>query len=296
MTDRPVAISTKKCLICKDGKKNDCLHWHIDPDEGNIWVWCQGKCKRGYSIYQYCALAGLSLSEFLKQDFNFIEARPNEVQKIEWPRTFIPLFDKRAKPGVDYLSSRGIDVDDGMYYDMSRNGIVFPYYYENVFCGAQIRMIEPWIDDNGDERKIDTIPGTRLGLLFYGWNQSPLSSQIKGVIITEGAFNALAISQAMNASFGGILNNPWKCVACSGSGASKHHTDTIKELKDNGIKIILASDSDEPGLKMLKKFSDAEAITHYALTGDDEIDWNDIAKTMSKEEFATYFLGTITRV
>lgn len=289
-------ISTKHCLICKDGKKNECLYWHIDPDEGSIWVWCQGKCQRGYSIYTYCTHAGLSLSEFLKQDFNFIEAKPNEVQKIEWPRTFIPLFDKRSQPGLDYLKTRGIDPDDGMYYDMTRKGIVFPYYFDNVFCGAQIRFIEPWEDTDGNLRKIDTVPGTRLGLLFYGWNQTPLPAQTKGLIITEGAFNAIAINQAMNQAFGGMLSNPWKCVACSGSGASKHHTDTIKELKDSGLKIVLAPDSDEAGMKMLKKFGDADAITHYAITGDDEIDWNDAAKSMSKEEFAAYFIKAITRV
>lgn len=287
--------STKKCLICNLGKKNDTLYWHIDSDDGSIWCWCN-KCNRGYSIYQYCALAGLSLSEFLTLDFDFIEAKNSEVQKMEWPRSFVPLFDKRAAPGVEYINSRNIDTDDGMYYDTGRKGVVFPYYYDNIFCGAQIRLIEPWVDGDGQLRKIDTVPGTRLGLLFYGWNQTPLPPQIKGVIVCEGAFNALSISQALTKAYGGILKNPWKCVATSGSGASKHHTETIKELKDSGLKTVIAGDSDEAGIKMLTKFIEADAATHFAMSDQDGQDWNDVAKTMSKEEFAKWFIGRIKNV
>ena len=39
-----------------------------------------------------------------------------------------------------------------------------------------------------------------------------------------------------------------------------------------------------------------EALTHYTLTNDERIDWNDVAKTMSKEEFARWFLGNIRSV
>lgn len=254
-------------------------------------------CQRGYSIYQYCALAGLSLSEFLKSDFDFQEARPNEVQRMEWPRSFIPLFDKRAAAGVEYIKSRNIELDDGMYYDTYRNGIVFPYYYDNVFCGAQIRLIEPWTDEDGQLRKIDTVPGTRLGLLFYGWNQNPLPAQTRGIIVCEGAFNALSISQALTKAYGGMLKNPWKCVATSGSGSSQHHIDTIKELKDQGLKVVIAGDADEAGLKMLKKFIEADAATHYALTDNDSKDWNDILKRHNnKEEFAKWFIQKIKKI
>ena len=98
-------ISTKKCLICKGGRKNDCLYWHIDEDTGSIWVWCSGKCNRAYSIYSYCYNAGISLSEFLKQDFDFQEARPNEVNKIEFPTWFLTLSDPRSKPAIDYIKA-----------------------------------------------------------------------------------------------------------------------------------------------------------------------------------------------
>lgn len=216
---------------------------------------------------------------------------------MEWPRSFIPLFDKRAAAGVEYIKSRNIELDDGMYYDTYRNGIVFPYYYDNVFCGAQIRLIEPWTDEDGQLRKIDTVPGTRLGLLFYGWNQNPLPAQTRGIIVCEGAFNALSISQALTKAYGGMLKNPWKCVATSGSGSSQHHIDTIKELKDQGLKVVIAGDADEAGLKMLKKFIEADAATHYALTDEDGKDWNDILKRHNnKEEFAKWFIQKIKKI
>jgi len=289
------AISTRKCLICKDGKKNDCLHWHKDPDSGDLWVWCQGRCQRGYSIYEYTAKAGISLTDFLKQDFSFREAPPNEVQKMTWPKSFIPLYHADAKPGLEYLESRGIEPDDNIYYDTWRKGIVFPYFFDNIFCGAQIRLIEPYIDDDGEERKIDTMPGTRLGLLFYNWNQQNFGANIKGIIVTEGAFNALAIQQAIAPLYPHILDNPWKCIACSGSGLSQHHIDTLVELKERGIKIIIAPDSDKAGVKMLRKAINANAVTHYNMTMEDNTDWNDLLRSVGKKEFATHFLKSIKK-
>lgn len=287
-------ISTKKCLICK--KSNDTLHFHESDDGGLPWIWCQGACQRAYSMYEYTALAGLTLGEFLSNKFEIKEAAPNEVQKMDWPKSFIPLFHKDAKPAVDYLKSRGIDPDDGMYFDSLRKGIVFPYYFDQSFVGAQIRFIETWTDYDGSERKIDTVPGTRLGLLFYNWNQGPLMPQTKGVIVTEGALNAKIIEQAISKIYPSILSNPWKCVASSGSGASSHQTDAIRELKESGIKTIIAPDSDKAGIKMYEKYVKAEAVTHYAFTEDSNKDWNDFAKELGKEEFAKWFLERIISV
>lgn len=289
-------ISTKKCLICKDGRKNDCLHWHIDTETNDIWVWCQGKCQRGYSIYQYVRQAGLSLKEFLKQDFDFRESKPDEVNQLTWPSSFVSLMDPRAKDGIEYIRSRGVSPTEYMFYDTWRKGIVFPYYFDNIFCGAQIRLIETWVDDNGDERKIDTMPGTRLGLLFYGWNQTPLMPHVKAVIVCEGAFNAIAIQQSLDKIYGGPIRNPWKTVACSGSGVSQHHATALKELKDNGYKVVAAPDSDEAGMKMLQKLIKNEAITHYSVTGDSDIDWNDMYKDLGPDKFNKTFLGGMKRV
>lgn len=285
-------MNTKKCLICK--RHNDTLHWHKDKDNGSIWVYCIGSCQRGYSLRSYCYEAGVNLTEFLKGDFDLIEAQPNEVNKLDWPPHFVPMSDPRAKKGVEYVKSRGLNLKGDMYYDTEREAIVFPYYYENVFVGAQTRLITPWERD-GDKVKVLTLPGTRLGLVFYNWNQSAFVTDVKGIILCEGAFNVLAIQQSLDELYGGVLKNPWKAVATSGCGTTKHQIEKIKELKEAGIKIVCAFDSDEPGLKGLTKLKKAEAITHYALTADSSVDWND-ELTERSESFAQYFLNKITKV
>lgn len=285
-------INTKKCLICKDGRKNNCLHWHQDTETGDVWVYCVGKCQRGYSIRSYCYHAGISLPEFLKGEFEFKEAMPNEVSVMGWPNRFIPMSDPRSEPGVKYVQDRGLSLEGDMYYDVERNGIVFPYYYDNHFCGAQTRFVVPKVHEDGEVQKMDTLPGTRLGLLFYGWNQSRFIGDVKGVVVTEGSFNAISINQALNLVYGGIANNPWRAIACSGAGATKHHKEALKELKDQGLKIVIAPDSDEAGGAMLRKFNEAGAATHYAFTGETR-DWNDILKVLGHKEFAKFFLSSI---
>jgi len=288
-------IDTKKCFICKDGKKNSCLHWHVDAEDGSIWVYCVGKCQRGYSLRSYCYHSGLSLPEFLKGDFDFKEAPPNELQVQEWPARYIPLSDTRAEAGVDYIKSRGLTPEGDIYYDIERKGIVFPLYFDNQFVGAQTRFIEPRVHPDGEVQKMDTLPGTRLGLLVYGWNQQRFIGNVKTIVVCEGAFNALSINQAFNLAAGGISRNTWRAIACGGSGATKHHQEILKELKDQGLKIIIAPDSDDAGMNMLKKFKDAGVATHYALTGQTE-DWNDCLKAMGREAFATFFLSRVKKI
>lgn len=285
-------INTRHCLICR--KHNRTLYWHKDPDDGSLWCWCNA-CDRGYSIQNYCYIAGVSLVDFLKGDFDVEESVPNEVRVMNWPSRFIPLSDPRSKPGVDYINSRGLTLEGDMYYDIEKNGIVFPYYYHNNFVGAQTRFIEPRVHPDGDIQKMDTLPGTRLGLLIYGWSQEKFIGNVKAVVITEGAFDAISINQALNMAYGGINNNPWRAVACSGSGATKHHQETFKELKEQGMKIVVAPDFDEPGMKMLRKFKDGDACTHFALTGRTD-DWNTCLKEMGHREFAKFFLDAVKKI
>lgn len=236
------------------------------------------------------------MEEFLSGDFHMEESKPNEVQAMSWPARFIPLSDERAEPGIQYIRSRGLTLDGDMYYDVDNNSVVFPYYFDNHFCGAQMRFIEPRTLSDGKLWKMDTLPGTRLGLLFYGWNQAKFMGDVKGIIVTEGAFNALAISQALNLAYGGVLRNPWRAIACSGSGATEHQREALQELKDQGLKIIIASDTDEAGIKMLKKFNDHQVATHYAMTGDPDKDWNDLIKEKGHKEFAKWFMGQIQKI
>lgn len=286
-------MNTKKCLICQ--RPRETIHWHVDPDTNEIWCYCVGRCQRGYSLYSYCAKAGLSVQEFLKNDFDFRESPPNEVNKMVWPRSFIPLSHPDARPGVDYIRNvRGLDPSDGIYYDTNKEGIVFPLFFSGVFCGAQIRFLKEWVDESGRPRKIDTLPGSRLGLLFFNWDQSDLLAHIRGLIVVEGAFDAIAIQQALNKAYGSVVLNPWRVVAGSGSGATNHQLETLHEMKDKGYKIICAPDVDEAGLGMLAKFKKADACTHYAFTGMNKVDWNDVWKTsQDPKDFMKWFFERV---
>jgi len=271
--------SIHHCAICD--RPNRTLYWHKDSETSEIWVWCQGKCQRGYSIYEYCSESDLSLSELLsllKTDSAFEEAKKNEINAIAWPRYFHSLSDPEGEPGVKYLASRGLKPGPDMYYDSSRNGLVMAYYYQNTFAGAQIRFFEPRPLEDGGLLKITTLPGTRLGYLFWGWSQNPFPPTVKYVVVCEGAFNALSLQQSLNSKFGNLLKNPFRCIATSGSGLSDYQISALKELIESGIKVIGSPDNDAAGLKMLDKMMLNSCITHYSIIKEDGKDWNDLLK------------------
>lgn len=275
------------CLICQP--RNRTIYFHQSED-GKIWLYCN-KCDRGYSLEQYCDIADIDMADFLTGDFYMHEAKPDEVTAMAWPSKFVPLSDPRAEKGVQYIKSRGLTCDGDMYYDLEEEGIVFPYYLENHFCGAQVRFIEERVNEDDDVWKITTLPGTRLGLLFGMWNQGKLRPQIKGIVVCEGYFNALSLQQAFNIKYGGISNNPWKFICASGSGVSDRQAETLRLLKEEGYKVFGGFDTDEAGFKGLRKLIDANAITHFSSTREIGIDWNDILKRDGYEELAKLFLS-----
>lgn len=228
-------------------------------------------------------------------NINFEDAKLNEVNAMGWPRNFINLSDTRSARGVEYLKSRGLDPSPDMYYDTDSNGIVLAYYMQSTFVGAQIRFIEPKRLEDGSDWKITTLPGTRLGYLFWGWSQNPLPPQIKYLVVTEGAFNAAALQQALNSRYGNILSNPYRCVAASGSGASSFQKEKLRELVDSGVKVIAAPDSDDAGIKMLEKLQQFGSCTHYALSPQDGVDWNDLLKSRGPEGLLVAFLSQLRK-
>ena len=233
----------------------------------------------------------MSLHEFLKGDFDF-----NVLYVMNWPLKFIPLSDPRAEKGVKYVQKRGLNLDGDMYYDIEREGIVFPYYFEDHFCGAQIRFLETRINKSGDVQKIDTLPGTRLGMLFGLWNQGRFVTDIKAVGVCEGYFNAISLQQAFNIKYGGVVNNPWKFICTSGCNVTKHHQEVLQELVAANIKVIGAFDADEAGREGLAKAVKHNCITHYSSTLDDEQDWNDVLKNEGHEAVARRFLNNLQRI
>ncbi len=285
----------RRCLICR--AHNQTLYWHYDTKKGEKWVFCN-KCDRGYSIYQYCKIAGITLKDLLNNSYNLeeTEERDNTISRLEWPEYFISLLSPNAQDGLTYLTKeRKIDLKEAdLYYDSVRHGIVFPYYFEKTFAGAQIRYLKPKIKE-GKEQKIDTLTGTRLGLLFGMWNQSPFPIEVKAVGVCEGYINALSLQQSFNEMYGGIRKCPWRFICMSGSGGSKYQIEKLIQLKEAGYKVLGALDSDEAGIKGLAKLKEHGAITHYSLTEDSDKDWNDILREPNSN-LREIFLANSTKV
>ena len=114
--------------------------------------------------------------------------------------------------------------------------------------------------------------------------------------MTEGAFNALSLQQALNSLYGGMANNPWRCWAFSGSGLGDHKIDLLKEQIAEGRKVIMAPDADAAGLKMLQKARDCECLTHYALPEDTDKDWNRLLVDLGNEGLGQYLLSRVKTV
>lgn len=287
------ALNYKRCICCKPD--HDTLYAHFDSENNNIWFYCN-KCQRAYGLYQYCTAGGITVKEFLAWNVDFTEANPTEVRKMDFPAWYIPMWDPRATVGIDYLKSRGLEPQGELFYDFDQKAIVLPYYYHGHFVGAQNRFIYPRIKDDGSEQKVDTVPGTRLGLLFWGYNQNGLNSEVNTVVVTEGAFNAMSLDQSFKTLFkqNGKTNN-FKFMATSGCNLSNHQADVLKELKDTGYKVILAYDPDLSGRKGLEKAIRKECITHYSFF-DENKDGNDILKEHGPKELVRAFLKGVRNV
>lgn len=279
-------FSPKRCLVCR--KPRDSVYYNVS-DSGEVWVYCCA-CGRSYNAREYCELGGITYTELLLSGIQFNDKKANEVNRLDWPSYFISLLDVKAKAGRDYLESRGLSIEGEIYYDSKRNGIVFPMYFDMYFCGAQIRLINPRPGEDGKDVKMISEPGTRTSILVYNWNQLPFLTDVKAIVITEGAINCLSLMQSMSLVYNNILS-PYKFVSLSGSGASSHHLEKFKELVDSGYKVIVAADNDSAGEKMINKFVEHGALTHFSLPGRGDMDWNDILISGGKKDLLKCFFG-----
>ena len=283
---------SKRCLICAAG--HNTLYGHVNSD-GVKWIWCN-KCNRSYDLEEYCAEVGIDYPTD-EEIAKIVEDDPEDSQlnRISWPKHFIPMWQEDAKPGIEYLKTRKIDPGDGMYYDVNSNGIVFPYYYESYCVGAQVRFIEPKLKNN-KPWKITTVEGTKLGKLFYGWNQGDLPQNIKYMVVTEGAFNAIALQQTLNRHFKSVTKNPYRFIAASGANIGTHREDILRELISDGMKVILAADPDEAGFEMVERAAKNGCITHFSSVSEDNVDWNDLLIKYDEEKLKKEFLTNLRKI
>ena len=283
---------SRRCLDCNSN--HNTLYYHYDRYK-TAFKYCN-KCGGSRDLDEYCAEHGIDVptEEQINRIITSDSSNDKELEVMSWPKHFIPLWQDQAKPGIEYLKSRGIEPSDGMYFDVEQNGIVFPYYHGSSCVGAQVRFIEPQIKD-GKPWKITTVKGTKLTKLFYGWNQGDLPHYVKNLVVTEGAFNAIALQQTFNHHFKSATKNPYRFVAASGSSLGKYRKEILSELKAEGIRVILAADSDEAGLAMFQDACEAECITHWSTVSKDGVDWNDVLIEGGEKELLAEFLKNLKK-
>jgi len=256
----------KNCLVCKSAHQT--LYWHLHVNDGKkvVRVYCC-KCARLYTAKQYADAANISIddifSELTDEDF---QDKSKEITSVSLPSSFISLFDPRAKEGRDYLKKRGIEIFPDLMYDTYRNGIAQIIYRGETIVGSQIRLITP----TQDQPKMMSIKGTQRSLALWGWNGNEfLLNKVKVIFLTEGVFDALSIKLAFK---GDVTVKSFATLGCN---VSKEQLELIKTIRDKGIKVICAFDSDEAGIKGRKFLLKNHAIDGY-IDNENQEDWNSL--------------------
>ena len=159
---------------------------------------------------------------------------PKDTMKLEtWLEKYKTLKNEQ-QTNIDnlltYLTSRGIGADwyDFMYspdkiWDIHQR-LLIPFYWKGDIVGFTGRMFE---ESNGVKYYTDVWPGYVFNMDAQDWTR-------KFVIVTEGPFDAIAVSG----------------VSILGSEIN----DTQRELIDSlGRKVIVVPDRDAPGEKLINQ-------------------------------------------
>lgn len=146
----------------------------------------------------------------------------NDLTEPQW---------KKIDALLKYLEKRGIDPSwyDFMYspdkmWDMHQR-LLIPFYWKGEIVGSTGRIFDP--ESKGVKYYTDVWPGYVFNMDAQDWTR-------KFVIVTEGPFDAIAVSG----------------VSILGSEIN----DTQKELIDNlGRQVIVVPDRDAPGQKLINQ-------------------------------------------
>jgi hypothetical protein len=177
----------------------------------------------------------------LKIDFSDrkITNKNQELALATLEMHFVPLLDNSAKPGVDYLASRGISFEIaqkyGIMYSAVFKRVIFPVIMKNTLYGWQARAIEKNV-----ELRMKNMPGywKSQSLMFY---DNIINKDF--AILAEGPVDALKFEKV-----GGFVASMGKTIS----------TAQLKLLKDAKIKrLYLALDDDaDDKLDAIKKYLD----------------------------------------
>jgi len=214
------------CPFCEGGQAHDKYTFAMNIDEGTY------NCKRGT-----CSVAGNFRQ--LQQEYGYNIQQDNfEVRKTQ--KSYTPPKSKTQTPGQkveEYLTMRGFSKETWQAWGVSEHegNICFPYYEGGNLVLLKFRKPEKY---NGQGQKAWREAGGKA--VFWGMDKCDPRLPL---IITEGEFDALAVSEA------GIPN-----VVSVPSGAEDLScVDNCWDWLQRYNRIIIWPDSDEPGQEMCRK-------------------------------------------
>lgn len=159
-------------------------------------------------------------------DFNLVETRlPDDCRPlVEWIKN-PEGYDEEIFKTVEYLISRGIDIDWYPWHWSAENGyrdrVIIPFYYQGKVVGYTGRKIT----DGKPKYLTDAQPG-------YVFNLDRQHHSRKYVIVVEGQFDAISVDGVA------IMHN-------------EPNSTQIARINALGKDVILVPDYDKPGAKMI---------------------------------------------
>lgn len=141
-----------------------------------------------FDLYGNGEAKGNHIQSFQLEDFDFIDDKLVSLKPIAAPYNFYALEDPKSKRGVDYLESRGIDLDLANKYHITycpeQRRVIFPAEFEGNLYGWQGR----WVID-GEPRMINSKSedGWRAKILMF-------MDRLKGskhCVLCEGPIDAI---------------------------------------------------------------------------------------------------------
>lgn len=166
---------------------------------------------------------------------------PVDIYKIEFPSDFYRINLDIAKPGAEYLASRGVDLETAkkleLRYWSYRKQVVFPIFHKNILVGYQGRCIDPNVPKKFSKY---TMPG------FKKANYLMFEKTIQGkeVILAEGPISALKFAKS------GL---PF--VASMGKYVSTNQIELLQKLEINKIYLALDRDAHVEVEKLIRMYN-----------------------------------------
>lgn len=214
----------------------------------------------------------LQIEDFFGED-DIVDSDAVDIPTMAFPLTYYPITHRHAVKGVEYLATRGIDLEMAKKYHLryapEENRVVFPVELGNRLVGWQKRLVTPDKIFNPEDEKFYTAAKMLSSKDIPTAHVVMFANNLVGsehVIVCEGPIDAIKADAC-----GGNVATMGKAI---GQGQVKTIRDPqrltreqLSVLSTSGIKrVYLALDPDaaRETSRLVREFSDLEVYTMLA--------------------------------